>query len=44
MTSHGYTITGDHYYFLNYYRLKDLENVEEAGFGRQEIFPNFLEG
>ncbi len=44
MTSHGYTITGDHYYFLNFYRLKDLDNVEESGMGRQEIFPNFLEG
>lgn len=44
MTFHGYTITGDHYYFLNFYRLKDLDNVEEAGMGRQEIFPNFLEG
>lgn len=44
MISHGYTITGDHYYFLNFYRLKDLDNVEEAGMGRQEIFPNFLEG
>lgn len=44
MTSHGYTITGDHYYFLNFYRLKDLDNVEEAGMGRQEIFTNFLEG
>lgn len=44
MTSHGYTITGDHYFFLNFYRLKDLDNVEEAGFGRKEIFPNFLEG
>lgn len=44
MTSHGYTITGDHYYFLNFYRLKNLDNVEEAGMGRQEIFPNFLEG
>lgn len=44
MTSHSYTITGDHYYFLNFYRLKDLDNVEEAGMGRQEIFPNFLEG
>lgn len=44
MTSHGYTITGDHYYFLNFYRLKDLDNVKEAGMGRQEIFSNFLEG
>lgn len=44
MTSHGYTITGDHYFFLNFYRLKDLINVSEAGSGRNEIFPNFLEG
>lgn len=44
MTSHGYTITGDHYFFLNFYRLKDLVNVTEAGSGRNDIFPNFLEG
>lgn len=44
MTVNGYTITGDHYYFLNFYRLKDLVNVEEAGAGRGDIFPNFLEG
>ena len=44
MTSHGYTITGDHYFFLNFYRLKDLVNVKEAGGGRNDIFPNFLEG
>ena len=34
MTVNGYTITGDHYYFLNFYRLKDLVNVTEAGSGR----------
>lgn len=44
LTVNGYTITGDHYYFLNFYRLKDLVNVQEAGAGRNEIFPNFLEG
>lgn len=44
MTVNGYTITGDHYYFLNFYRLKDLVNVSEAGAGRNDIFPNFLEG
>lgn len=44
MTVNGYTITGDHYYFLNFYRLKDLVNVTEAGSGRGEIFPNFMEG
>ena len=44
MTVNGYTVTGDHYYFLNFYRLKDLVNVSEAGAGRNDIFPNFLEG
>lgn len=44
MTVNGYTITGDHYYFLNFYRLKDLVNVKEGGSGRNEIFPNFMEG
>lgn len=44
LTVNGYTITGDHYFFLNFYRLKDLVNVSEAGGGRNEIFPNFLEG
>lgn len=44
MTVNGYTITGDHYYFLNFYQLKDLVNVQEGGFGRNTIFPNFLEG
>ena len=29
MTSHGYTITGDHYYFLNFYRLKDLDKSSD---------------
>lgn len=44
MTVNGYTITGDHYYFLNFYRLKDLVNVKEGGSGRADIFPNFMEG
>ena len=44
MTSNGYTITGDHYFFLNFYQLKDLVNVEEAGSGRNTVFPAFLEG
>lgn len=44
LTINGYTVTGDHYFFLNFYRLKDLVNVTEAGGGRNEIFPNFLEG
>ena len=44
MTVNGYTITGDHYFFLNFYQLKDLVNVEEAGAGRSTVFPAFLEG
>lgn len=44
MTVNGYTITGDHYYFLNFYQLKDLDNTSEAGSGRNVIFPDFMEG
>lgn len=44
MTVNNYTITGDHYFFLNFYQLRDLSNVKEAGSGRQMIFPAFLEG
>ena len=40
-TSHGYTITGDHYFFLNYYRLMDLTKAKKAGGGRVEDFPSF---
>lgn len=39
LTVNGYTVTGDHYYFLNYYQLMDLSNTEKAGAGRQYIFP-----
>lgn len=42
MESHGYRITGDHYYFLNYYRLKDLTKTIKAGSGRIESFPDFF--
>ena len=41
MTSHGYTITGDNYFFLNFYRLKDVQ-VNTAGGGRQVGFPSFF--
>ena len=41
MTSHGYTVTGDHYFFLNYYQLQDLTNTAKAGAGRNFIFPQF---
>lgn len=41
MTSHGYTITGDNYFFLNYYQLLNVMNVSEAGAGRNIDFPQF---
>lgn len=41
MTSHGYTITGDHYFFLNYYQLMDLTSAKKAGEGRVYDFPKF---
>ena len=40
MTVNGYTITGPHYFFLNYYQLPNPE-TEKAGTSRLEIFPNF---
>ena len=40
-TSHGYTITGFHYFFLNYYTLPLINKVKEAGSGRPEGFPDF---
>lgn len=42
MTVNGYTITGDHYYFLNYYRLEDLTSATKAGGGRLIDFPQFF--
>ena len=42
MTSHGYTITGDHYFFLNFYRLPNLKTTK-AGTGRSIDFPSFYE-
>lgn len=40
MESHGYTITGDHYFFLNFYQLPNL-NTAKAGVGRAIDFPEF---
>jgi hypothetical protein len=34
MTANVYTITGDHYFFLNYYQLMDLTSTTKAGEGR----------
>lgn len=40
-TINGYTLTGDNYFFLNYYRLPNLQAVKKAGAGRGIGFPNF---
>lgn len=40
--SHGYRITGDNYFFLNFYRLKDTSNVKVTGSGRETVFPEFF--
>jgi hypothetical protein len=37
-----YTVTGDHYFFLNYYRLLRVDSVSETGSGRGEGFPRFF--
>lgn len=44
MTVNGYTITGDNYFFLNYFQLMDLDNTDKAGGGRTYIFPAFYAG
>ena len=41
MTSNGYTITGNHYFFLNFYQLPN-PNVDKAGTSRALVFPQFL--
>ena len=41
-TVNGYTITGDHYFFLNYYQLLNTAKVQKAGSGRSIDFPNFV--
>jgi len=37
----GYRITGDHYFFLNFYVLQKLGNVTKAGSGRDVGHPDF---
>jgi hypothetical protein len=37
-----YTITGDNYFFLNFYRLLNVSNVQKAAEGRLETFPDFF--
>ena len=42
MTVNDYTITGDHYFFLNYYQLMDLTSASKAAEGRIYDFPKFF--
>ena len=44
MTVNGYTITGDHYFFLNFYQLMDLKSAKKAGSSRIYDFPKFYVG
>ena len=37
-----YRITGDHYFFLNFYRMKTIDGEKKAGAGRTEAFPSFF--
>ncbi len=37
-----YRITGDNYYFINYYRMQTIPENTTAGTGRLENFPSFL--
>lgn len=41
VTINGYTITGDHYYFLNYYQIPQTKNIKKAGSGRKNGFSDF---
>lgn len=42
MTSHGYTITGDNYFFLNFYQLPVVDINKASGEGTNESFPVFF--
>lgn len=42
LTVDGYTITGDHYFFLNFYQLQTLSNTTKIGTARTRDFPNFF--
>lgn len=37
-----YRITGDYYFFLNFYRMKTVDEEKKAGAGRTEAFPTFF--
>lgn len=38
----GYRITGDHYFFINFYRMQTIVEGRVAGKGRNESFPSFF--
>ena len=40
--SHGYRITGDNYFFINYYELDLLQEGTQTGTGRDRGLPEFL--
>lgn len=40
----GYTITGDHYFFLNFYKLPIANENAELGSGRPDSYPAFYVG
>lgn len=42
VTVNGYTITGDHYFFLNYYKLNNTTNVKKAMSAVDKDFPDFI--
>ena len=37
-----YRVTGDHYFFLNFYRMKTVDDTKKAGAGAIETFPRFV--
>lgn len=37
-----YRLTGDNYYFINYYRMQTVVENAVSGTGRVENFPSFL--
>lgn len=41
-TVNGYTVTGEHYFFLNYYNLPIIEEGKKASSGRSKSFPKFF--
>lgn len=42
LTVNGYTITGDHYFFLNYYKLNNTASSKKAMSNVDKDFPNFI--